>query len=182
MIIFKSKNTFEGQLYDEKTIFTIRQHWFVIFIYILTFALLITLPFFIYYWVNKFLFDNLTYKTQYLINEVFKLFSTFYSLIIYLGFFYSLMRYILTIMIVTNKRVIIIYQEKFFKYERIEAPLNKIQDISIIINGLLATFLNFGNLEIQTAGAITKFKFIFTANPIKIKYKIMEEANKYLKI
>lgn len=83
------------------------------------------------------------------------------------------MIYILTCAIVTNKRVIRIETKGFFKYEQAEAELNKIQDISVKIYGIFAGFLNFGDLEIQTAGTIVKFTFPQLPNPEKIKETIM---------
>ncbi|MBU4481074.1 PH domain-containing protein [Patescibacteria group bacterium] len=83
------------------------------------------------------------------------------------------MLYILTCAIVTNKRLIRIETKGFFKYERAEAELNKIQDISVKIEGIFPAFLNFGDLEIQTAGTIVKLTFPQLPNPQKIKEIIM---------
>ena len=52
--------------------------------------------------------------------------------------------------------------------------LDKIQDISVKITGPLATFLKYGNLEIQTAGAIPKFYFNQFPEPEEIKKIIMD--------
>jgi hypothetical protein len=83
------------------------------------------------------------------------------------------MIYFLTYAIVTNKRIIRIETKGFFKYEKAEAELGKIQDISVRIYGPFAIFLNFGDLGIQTAGAIVKFNFYQLPNPQKIKEFIM---------
>lgn len=81
-------------------------------------------------------------------------------------------------MIVTNKRVIRIEQKAFFKYETAETSLEKIQDISVKIEGLFATFLNFGTIEIQTAGTLVKFTFPQLPDPQKWKKIIGDLLNK----
>ncbi len=83
------------------------------------------------------------------------------------------MLYILTVAVVTNKRIIRIDQKAFFIYERNEMELDKIQDISVNIQGIFATFLDFGDLQVQTAGTIVKFTFPQLPNPQKIKDIIM---------
>ena len=58
------------------------------------------------------------------------------------------MLYFLNTVIVTNQRIIENKQEGFFEYRTNEMELTKIQDISIKISGSLATFLDFGDIEI----------------------------------
>jgi len=88
------------------------------------------------------------------------------------------MRYILTVTIVTNQRVIKIETKGFFNYERAEAELKRIQDVAFKIYGIFGTFLNFGNLEIQTAGTEVKFTFLQLPNPEKIKEIVIREMKK----
>ncbi len=83
------------------------------------------------------------------------------------------MLYILTVTVLTNKRLIRIETKSFFMYERNEMELNKIQDVSVKIKGIFAAFLNFGDLEVQTAGTIVKFTFPQLPNPQRIKETIM---------
>ena len=67
-------------------------------------------------------------------------------------FFEMWLEYWLDAWIVTNFRLIDINQIGLFRREHSEIPLSRIQDISIETNGVLATFLGYGNIRIQTAG------------------------------
>ncbi len=84
------------------------------------------------------------------------------------------MIYALNTVLVTNKRVIENKQEGLFKHRINELELDKVQDISIKVFGLLAELLSFGNLEIQSAGAKVKFSFTQLPHPQKIKNTIMK--------
>ena len=79
------------------------------------------------------------------------------------------MLYSLNTVVVTNKRVMENQQRGFFKYTLNELERDKIQDISIKIEGVFASFLDYGDIEIQTAGAQNKFYFKKLPQPQKIK-------------
>lgn len=61
----------------------------------------------------------------------------------------------------------------FFRYSASEFQKDKIQDVSVKMTGILASFLNFGDLEIQTAGNQNKFNFTNLPDPEKIKQIIL---------
>ncbi|MCD6550356.1 PH domain-containing protein [bacterium] len=84
------------------------------------------------------------------------------------------MIYSLNTVIITNKRIIENQQLGLFKHVIKEIELKNIQDISIEILGVFAQFLNYGNIEIQSAGAIAKFNFTRLPNPQKIKNIIVK--------
>lgn len=85
--------------------------------------------------------------------------------------------YYLDIIIITNKRVIENEQNGLFKYTASEVELSKIQDISVKVFGPLAEFLDFGDMEIQSAGTQTKFYFHTLPHPYKIR-KIINDLKK----
>lgn len=166
-----SKNSFEGQLPEEKTILVIRKHWIILFASLLIINFLAILPFIIYFFIRL--------KTWYSIfSSLYWFLVTVYFLILWDFLFYQILIYILTTVVITNKRVIMIRQLGLFKYARNETELNKIQDITIKIFGILPTLLNFGDLEIQTAAAEIKFYFDNLPNPQKIKTAIMDLKTK----
>ncbi len=76
--------------------------------------------------------------------------------------------------IVTTKRIIDSLQSGFFNRRVAELHLEKIQDVSYKIEGLLPTFFNYGIVEIQTAGKDNKFLFEQVPNPQRVKDIIME--------
>ncbi len=94
--------------------------------------------------------------------------------------FYSITMYLLDTWIITNHRVIDSEQHGFFDRTVSELSLLKIQDVSTEINGPIATWLKFGNLEIQTAGAREKFLFKQIPNPLLIKDQLMKAHNDFV--
>jgi len=95
-------------------------------------------------------------------------------------FFIGWLDYYLDVWIITNHRVIDSEQHGFFKRSVAELHLSKIQDISIIVSGPIATFLDYGDLEIQTAGTEPKFIFKQIPHPVQVKDQIMRAHNQFV--
>jgi hypothetical protein len=70
--------------------------------------------------------------------------------------------------IITSERAIHIERILFHGETRHEAPLTSIQDVSVIVPGLLAQIFDYSNIHIKTAGAgLIIFDGLRQANPIK---------------
>jgi membrane protein YdbS with pleckstrin-like domain len=79
--------------------------------------------------------------------------------------------------IVTSKRVIHIERYVIYGEERDEAPLIRIQDVTVEASNLWERLLNYYDLTIQTAGA-GKLVFTGIADAEQVKEKIFEERAK----
>jgi len=86
--------------------------------------------------------------------------------------------YYLDVLIVTDHRVINVEQKGLFKRETSSLHLDKIQDVSVDISGMLATFLSFGRLRIQTASEVGEFTLNGIKDPIAVKNLILEQHEK----
>lgn len=164
-----SPNSFEGQERNEKVVLLLRQHPFFILIRIGLFGLACLVPvvigvMFLTYlmthdWLNLFLFISSTW---------------------YLGFwfaiFYSLTMYTLNTVIITDHRIIESDQHGFFNREISELHSHRIQDATTHTNGIIETFLKFGNVTVQTAGAEKQFVFHQIPRPDNVKDVIMRVA------
>lgn len=75
---------------------------------------------------------------------------------------------------VTNKRIIDVDQVGLFSQEISEMTLDKIQDVSAKKHGILQTYLDYGDVLIQTAGELPNFEFINVPRPYFITQKISE--------
>jgi hypothetical protein len=104
------------------------------------------------------------------------LFSWF--LLVWISAFIIWTDYFLDVLIVTDKRIINIEQKGLFARETASLRLDKIQDITIDISGILATFLSFGNIRIQTAGEQEEFMIRFIRNPEMLKNSILKEHDR----
>ena len=162
MFVFNSQNSFRFQRPGETTLLATRRHWIVLLNAGIIFLLLALLPFLIY----AFLSTNAWFP---LISKLFWFLTTVYFLIIWNLIFYSIMIYSLNTIVVTNKRVMDNQQKGLFQYALNELEREKIQDITVKINGMFASFLNYGDIEIQSAGTQNKFYFKKLPDPQKIK-------------
>ncbi len=170
--INESKNSFEGQERGEEIFLLLREHWIYPISYIFIFLLEIVLPIIVINLLVSFL------NISGLITLLF--FLTFvWVIFVWTKLFYTLMRYTLTTYIVTNERVICNRQLGFFNRKISEIRTNRIQDIKTKINGIWATWLNFGDVKIQTAGNDTDIIFLDNIpNPHQVHNSLMKIPNR----
>lgn len=171
--IFKeSKNHFEGEETSEEVVLLIRRHPFFILIRLFFFFILVLIPIAIISIFSSFIYSH----------HIFNLFlfaSSIWYLFIWSGIFYALTMYTLDVWIVTDRRIIDSLQHGFFHRTISELHLSRIQDISVQTQGVIQTFLHFGDLQVQTAGAEEKFKFSQIPDPVKVKDEIMKLASSH---
>lgn len=82
------------------------------------------------------------------------------------------------IFIVTNHRLINIDQSGFFTRRVSEAELENIQNVTYVIKGPIKSMLNFGDIEIQTAGNAPGLVFRNVENPHFVQERIVELQKK----
>lgn len=170
-IFQKSKNSFEGQLPDEKTLRVIRMHWFALASEALM-LLFAAIP------LLGMLIASSYMPTQELSNFTLFIVAMFFLYWWYWLFFTATMYY-LNVWIITDHRIISSQQISLFKRGVAELYLAKIQDISVNVEGIFQTFLDLGDLEVQSAAAEKKFKLTSIENPIEVKELIMKAYNDF---
>lgn len=102
-------------------------------------------------------------------------------LFIWLQFMTAFTDYFLDIWVVTNKRIIDIEQKGLFNREFSEFRLERIQDVTVEVKGILPTLLHYGDVHVQTAGEAREFIFLQVPYPHKIKNKILKAFETKLK-
>jgi uncharacterized membrane protein YdbT with pleckstrin-like domain len=81
---------------------------------------------------------------------------------------------------VTSRFVIDIDRKPFgFSESRKQAPLSRIQNVSADRPGLLPTLLNYGYVQVETAGADADIRFENVANPSEIQNDIFRRLDEY---
>lgn len=168
-IISTSHNSFEGEENGERVILLLRRHPFFILARIAVFVLMLLLPL-----ILGASFDNFISANN--LVDIFLFVSVVWCLLVWSGIFYALTMYTLDVWIVTNHRIIDSTQHGFFSRTISELHLGRIQDISVKTKGIIQTFYNFGDLQVQTAGAEERFKFSQIPQPVKVKDVIMKLA------
>jgi uncharacterized membrane protein YdbT with pleckstrin-like domain len=77
---------------------------------------------------------------------------------LWIAFFTRFADYWLDAWILTNERIIDIEQKGLFSREVSEFKLDKIQDVSIDVSGVIPTLFHYGSVQIQTAGFEREFE------------------------
>ncbi len=76
--------------------------------------------------------------------------------------------------VVTNKRAVHVERVALISTQRREAPLARLQDVSVVIPGILAHLLGFGDVVLQTAGATGQVVFRYLPDPDRVRERIFE--------
>jgi hypothetical protein len=85
----------------------------------------------------------------------------------------------LDVLILTNLHVIDIDQIGLWHREVSTLQLPKIQDISSKTEGIIASVLNYGDLEIQSAGSLTNFIVKGVQKPDLLRQKMNEQISHF---
>jgi len=83
-------------------------------------------------------------------------------------------------LVLTTNRVIEVEQRGLFSREVSSFRLDRVQDVTTEISGLIPTFMNFGTVHIQTAGETRQFIAKYVPNPRAVKLAILQEHNRAL--
>lgn len=94
-------------------------------------------------------------------------------MIFWLLIFHSLTTWSLTVVIITDKRIIDNEQHGLFNREISELLMPMIQDVSTHTHGIVETMLKFGDIVVQTAASERQFVFKQIPNPEEVKNIIM---------
>lgn len=149
----------------EKIILEVRKHWFVFLMPVMTLVLGVALPIIFYFvWNSGFvpskIHFNLVGAKLYFVLFLYMI----WTLGLWAIFFVQWTNYYLDVWYVTDKRIIDINQKGIFHREISNLRFDKIQDISVEVKGIIATFLNYGDIRVQTASENSKDFFIHHAS------------------
>lgn len=167
-----SSHSFEGKRADEEVLLFMHRHWYTLISKIIYTFLGALLPFIL---ITLFGQIIISYK---LASLVVFLFSAYYMVLWYVVG-YTITMYVMDIWIVTDQRIIDSTQQGFFNRTISEISLGNIQDISTVIVGAIPTMFNYGNLDVQSAGAVDHFEFKQIPNPQNVKDVITKAVSEY---
>ncbi len=154
---------------DERILLQVRKHWFVLCMQVSSIVLLSLVPLFAYFVIGGVLGGRMAVLPTGLPIALY----SGWLIIMWMFLFSIWTNYYLDMWIVTNKRLIAIDQMGFFRRSVASFRLERMQDIKVSVDGILATFLDYGSLEIQTAGEENNFKVHGIPSPADIKATIL---------
>jgi len=131
---------------QEKILMVLHRHWIVILEKIIVGAFLLLFPLIAVPLLAVFFSSVFAYT-----GAVMFLFVVYFMIVVLVIFVFWI-EYYLDVWIITTDRIIDIEQRSLFNREISEFRLKNVQDVTIEIPGMLAAFLKFGNIVIQTAG------------------------------
>ena len=157
--------SFDGQKESEEIVAVWRQHIWVLSKTALAVILLIVigsmpLAFWSPSWGAKFLLFFVAVAGLYFLLGFFLWFNTIY--------------------ILTDLRVMTITQQRFMIRKINEIPLSNIQNVAHVKKGIFQMIFDFGNVEVQTAGAVTGMNLRNVEHPYKVQQKILTAEKKGL--
>jgi hypothetical protein len=162
---------------DEEILSIIRRHWFFVFSQCLSILVLTIVPLCLYTAVRLFAPIDITQEIAPFTLHLLFLYAA-WILILWMMLATIWTNYYLDIWCVTNRRVIKIDQVSLFRRTTGSFRLEKLQDVTVQVNGILATFLDYGTIEAQTASEeIGKFKESYLPKPQEIKAQILLAAD-----
>jgi uncharacterized membrane protein YdbT with pleckstrin-like domain len=164
---------------NEHIIAEIRKHWLVFSTEVLILIILAFLPL---------LFVSIVSNVDFVIDtgifdvELISLFIFFYSLwllVLWITGSVFWTNYYLDVWIVTDKQIIDVEQHGLFKREVSFLHMDKIQDVTYKMEGIIPTLLNYGDISVQTAGVEGEFPITGVPNPAYVQDKISEALHLY---
>lgn len=163
------RKLFPSQLENEHVYLVIREHWVHLFLKILIWSFFaVALVAF-----NRFAQANVPALFTGTWGMITQMFTYVYDMLLALSLFLIFVIYYLNMGVITNIRVVDITQEGLFSHVISELHIDKIEDATSETNGILGTIFNYGNVFVQTAGAIERFEFHNVPNPAEIEKLIL---------
>ncbi len=163
----------------EHIVRTVRRSFITFIPTILLTLILLAIPVILKFFFDA-LFPNFLASTPLL--PLFILFVSVYYLSIGIFFYSSFVIFYLDMLVITNDRLLDIEQRNLFARSISETDLYQVQDVSSEVIGVFATIFNYGNVTIQTAGAVLKFMVHNVHDPNGLRDEILslaEEDRKY---
>lgn len=162
---------------DEEIKAIVRRHWFFLLLQCLNVFLLMALPFIAY--IGLIIFTP---------NVASLLFAQYAPYVFFCISLWLLINWMLLALIwtdhyldvwtITDRRIIKIDQVKLFRRKISSFRLERLQDLSVEVDGILATFLDYGTIHAETAsGHDDEFTAKYLPDPHHVKSLILEAAD-----
>jgi len=164
---------------DEHVILEVRRHWIVFAGYALSLLFAGILPLAMFVVLRIFAPQAMAGITVPGNTPALVLFFyCLWLLFLWSAFFLQWTKYYLDVWYVTEKRIIDVSQKRIFDREITNLRFDKIQDVTINVQGLVPTMLGFGNIKVETAGE-DKDEFVMNAvaNPDHVRQVIFSQHN-----
>ena len=157
----------------ETIVAVVRHHWFVFFRDAIGIVLLLILPFFAVPILGAFIAAGGGVSAP---TGFGAFFASFWTLMMWHFLFARWTDYYYDVWIVTSQRIIDINQKGFFNRDTATiVAYDRVEDVEFSLVGFFGNILNFGHVQVQTAGANREFIMEEVANPQRLE-KLIRQA------
>lgn len=167
---------------DETIVREVRKHIFTFLLHVLLLIILLIVPLFPTPSITAFLTEAAERG-----GTLFAIFYLLWILILWVIFFFKWTNYYLDVWVITNKRVFDIDQKGMFNRTTSVFRLERIEDITVEVHGVLPTLLKYGDVHIHTAGTHdvgsgrgSDITIRGARHPLEVKRIIMNEHGKVI--
>lgn len=160
---------------DEVILLQVRKHWFVLTMQMLSVIIMAITP--LIFWI---VLDRITVAASIAAVVNVNVLASLYTgwlIISWMALFSIWTNYYLDVWTITNKRFITVDQRGLFNRYTGSFRLERLQDINVSITGIIATFLNFGDLTAETASEDQNFVARSIPRPQEMKALILHAAD-----
>jgi uncharacterized membrane protein YdbT with pleckstrin-like domain len=150
---------------DEQQIFIAQKHWFILF------AELFPLGFIYCLAMGALLGFFPSFSSAYFTHAgaLTTFIAAFVSFLFWLFAWLLWLDFHLDAWVITTKRIIDLNQRSIFTRDVTEIWLDRVQDVTIQVDGIIPSLLHFGTVRVQTASESRGFKLRGVANPYKVQ-------------
>lgn len=164
------RRLFPSQQPGEHIYLVVRQHW-VYFAQKVLIWIIFVAAFFLF---RRYMPDILPQLFEGVNGQVVNLFEQVYGVFLIVSLFLIWVIYYLNMQIITDLRIVDVDQIGLFNHVVSELHIDKIEDVTSQVRGVLGTIFNYGDVLVQTAAAIDKFEFTGVPNPNKLEKLILD--------
>lgn len=169
---------FPGQREAERIILFLRRHGLVLFNKLfLPFVLILIPPIVLLFLPDK--YQDALFREP-LVGLIVLGLSAYY-LMLWLAIFLFFVDYYLDIWVLTDQRIVNIEQRGLFHRVISELNILRVQDVTSEVRGVIPTFLDYGDVHVQTAGTRKRFHFYQVPHPEEVKKMILKTYEVALK-
>ncbi len=157
---------------DEYVISYVRKHWIWVLVDLFKVLIFLFIPILIFLYTQKLISLNNFLFFNYPVIKIL-------DLVIYIWIIFSWIyaadrftKYALNFWVLTNKKLIESEHLLLFSRKLSTLELENVEDVTVKFDGPIETFLNFGSLTVQTAGAQREFLADDVSDPEGVKSKL----------
>lgn len=167
---------FTGQHPNERAFLLINRHWIIDVMLTVGMLFWLVLPVAIYIAIDYFFPKVLTESNRMLAGLLIVLCMLFVWLRYYVRWIDERLDYV----VLTDRRIVDINQNRLFNRQVTEASLAQIQDVKTKISGIIGTFLRYGDIVIETAGENANIDMNRIGHPQTVSSQILKIRDEFL--